>query len=196
MKLYGFSEYWYSLDEVLSLGGNYNYTVISGKSKHFCSQRWSAIQVGAAVRRKLYRKANDERLKSQCFKSAWITAVLHDGFHVDREHNNFQSASNIAGQEVQWALGAMIYHMRYFPLRNSASNQFISRHAYDSSLPSASALWILVLAMLTMCGLFTVVILKEDISVGMRRNRSFWTYMMINSNDTSSYSSLRSIRYG
>ncbi|VDM61344.1 unnamed protein product [Angiostrongylus costaricensis] len=127
----------------------------------------------AAARRKLYPKSNEDRLKSQCFKSAWITAILHDGFDVDREHNNFQSAFNIAGQEVQWALGAMIYHMRYFPLRNSATNLVITRHASDSSLP-----------------------FSFNIKVGMRRNRSIWSYMMMNPSDTSSFSSLRSVAYG
>ncbi|EPB73581.1 GDA1/CD39 family protein [Ancylostoma ceylanicum] len=89
MKIYGFSEYWYSLDEVLSLGGQYNHTLIAEKSKQYCSQRWSQIQ--ASARRKLYPKSNEDRLKSQCFKSAWITAILHDGFEVDREHNKFQT---------------------------------------------------------------------------------------------------------
>ncbi|KAE9419452.1 hypothetical protein Angca_002561, partial [Angiostrongylus cantonensis] len=184
IKLYGFSEYWYSLDEVLSLGGHYNHTVISEKSKHFCSQRWSAIQ--AAARRKLYPKSNEDRLKSQCFKSAWITAVLHDGFDVDRERNNFQSAFNIAGQEVQWALGAMIYHMRYFPLRNSATNLVVTRHPSDSSLPSPFVFWISVFAMFLLFGFFAVIIAKENIKVGMRRNRSIWSYMMMNSSDTAS----------
>ncbi|KAK6024211.1 GDA1/CD39 family protein, partial [Ostertagia ostertagi] len=146
MALYGFSEYWYSLEEVLSLGGRYNYSLIAEKSKQYCSQRWSAIQ----------------------------------------------SAFNIAGQEVQWALGAMIYHMRYFPLRNSASNLVVSRHPHDNSLPSSFTLWLLMGAMIVLVAAFAVVILKEDISTGMRRNRSIWSYMTLNSSDTTSLSSFRS----
>ncbi|KAE9418104.1 hypothetical protein Angca_002511, partial [Angiostrongylus cantonensis] len=149
----------------------------------------------AAARRKLYPKSNEDRLKSQCFKSAWITAVLHDGFDVDRERNNFQSAFNIAGQEVQWALGAMIYHMRYFPLRNSATNLVVTRHPSDSSLPSPFVFWISVFAMFLLFGFFAVIIAKENIKVGMRRNRSIWSYMMMNSSDTASFSSLRSVTF-
>ncbi|XGW21727.1 hypothetical protein V3C99_004584 [Haemonchus contortus] len=193
MALYGFSEYWYSLDEVLSLGGRYNYTLIAEKSKQFCSQRWSAIQ--SAARRKLYPKSNDDRLKSQCFKSAWIAAILHEGFDVDKEHNNFQTAFHIAGQEVQWALGAMIYHMRYFPLRNSESNLVTNKHPHDNSLPSSLSLWLLMGAMIVLVAAFALVILKEDISTGMRRNRSIWSYMMLNSSDSTSLSSFRSVGY-
>ncbi|VDL65431.1 unnamed protein product [Nippostrongylus brasiliensis] len=148
-------------------------------------------QAQAAFRRKLYPKSNEDRLKSQCFKSAWITSVLHDGFAVDRVHNKFQSAFNIAGQEVQWALGAMIYHMRYFPLRNSPDNLIVS----NSALPSSFTLWMLLFFMLALVVIFASVILKEDISSGLRRNRSVWGYMMLNQSDTSSLSSFRSVGY-
>ncbi|KHJ84386.1 hypothetical protein OESDEN_15902 [Oesophagostomum dentatum] len=195
MVLYGFSEYWYSLDDVLSLGGKYNHTLIAEKSKQFCSQRWSHIQ--AAVRRKLYPKADEDRLKSQCFKSAWITSILHDGFEVDRKNNKFQSAFTIAGQEVQWALGAMIYHMRYFPLRNSATNFVVNRRPHESSLPSSFTLWLLMLAMLALVAMFAFVTLREDFTSSLRRNRSVWSYMMLNNNpsDSTSMSSFRTVSY-
>lgn len=52
--------------------------------------------------------------------SKWV-----DGAGEQKRNFYFQSVSTIAGQEVQWALGAMIYHMRFFPLRDSARNLIV-----------------------------------------------------------------------
>uniref|UniRef100_A0A183C0I1 Nucleoside-diphosphatase mig-23 n=1 Tax=Globodera pallida TaxID=36090 RepID=A0A183C0I1_GLOPA len=130
VELYGFSEYWFSVDDVLSLGGKYEHDKFERKAKEFCGQSWAVIK--KKVKTQFYPKADSERLETQCFKSAWIHAVLHNGFHVDEVQHHFQSAFRINGQEVQWvkmlyfaiseisslakALGAIIYQMRYFPL--------------------------------------------------------------------------------
>lgn len=45
VELYGFSECWFSTEDVLSLGGQYNYTLLSTKARDFCKLRWSTIQV-------------------------------------------------------------------------------------------------------------------------------------------------------
>lgn len=73
-------------------------------SQCFCSIKYDQYSLQNQARRKLYAKANDDRLRSQCFKSAWVNAVLHGGFNVSKEHNTFRSAYNIAGQEVCYFL--------------------------------------------------------------------------------------------
>uniref|UniRef100_A0A914GX21 Uncharacterized protein n=1 Tax=Globodera rostochiensis TaxID=31243 RepID=A0A914GX21_GLORO len=102
------------VDDVLSLGGKYEHDKFERKAKEFCGQSWAVIK--KKVKTQFYPKADSERLETQCFKSAWIHAVLHNGFHVDEVQHHFQSAFRINGQEVQWALGAIIYQMRYLPL--------------------------------------------------------------------------------
>uniref|UniRef100_A0A1I8B4H1 Nucleoside-diphosphatase mig-23 n=1 Tax=Meloidogyne hapla TaxID=6305 RepID=A0A1I8B4H1_MELHA len=135
VELYGFSEYWFSVDDVLSLGGIYDHDIFEEKAKQFCKQTWREIK--KKVRAKQYPKADRDRIETQCFKSAWIHAILHNGFYVEEKRNNFQSAFKIKGQEVQWALGAMIYQMRDFPAKASGSielrlnnNQLLSNYTW------------------------------------------------------------------
>ncbi|VBB26457.1 unnamed protein product [Acanthocheilonema viteae] len=121
IELYGFSEYWFSLENVLSMGGQYDFSKTASKARQFCRMKWSTIRM--QYRNNVYPKADEARLRSQCFKSAWITAVLHEGFSVSKTHNRFRSAFDVNGQEAHWALGALLYHMRYFPLREIVSSK-------------------------------------------------------------------------
>ena len=56
-------------------------------------------------------------VRMQCFKSAWIATVLHEGFLFPAHYSHFTSTQLIRGQDVQWTLGALVYKTRYFPLR-------------------------------------------------------------------------------
>nr|CAD2123792.1 unnamed protein product [Meloidogyne enterolobii] len=135
-ELYGFSEYWFSVDDVLSLGGIYDHDIFEEKAKQFCRQTWREIK--KKVRAKQYPKADRDRIETQCFKSAWIHAILHNGFYVEEKRNHFQSAFKIKGQEVQWALGAMIYQMRDFPVKASGSMEL------RSSIQLSNYTWIIL----------------------------------------------------
>jgi len=53
----------------------------------------------------------------QCFKSAWMMAVLHDALGFPLNYHWLTSAHTVKGHEVHWSLGALLYKTKYFPLR-------------------------------------------------------------------------------
>ena len=127
----GVSEYWYSAHDILGLGGAYDYAEFERKSAEFCNSEWDDIKD-----RPEYVGQTQERLEMQCFKSAWLSNVLHEGFGLPRygekgasgskEQSNevlekaeesiknknwrppFQSINAIKDIQVTWTLGAML----------------------------------------------------------------------------------------
>ncbi|CAO4374798.1 unnamed protein product [Caenorhabditis nigoni] len=109
VPLYGFSEYWYTTSNFNS-GGEYHYKKFTDEVRKYCQKNWTDIQEG--FKRNEFPNAEFSRLGTNCFKAAWVTTVLHEGFNVDKTNHLFQSVLKIAGEEMQWALGAMLYHTR------------------------------------------------------------------------------------
>lgn len=109
VQLYGFSEYWYTTSNFGS-GGQYHYKQFTDEVRKYCQKNWNDIQEG--YKRKEFPDAEFARLETNCFKAAWVTTVLHEGFNIDKTNHLFQSVLKIAGEEMQWALGAMLYHSR------------------------------------------------------------------------------------
>ncbi|KAI7817516.1 nucleoside phosphatase GDA1/CD39, partial [Gamsiella multidivaricata] len=127
----GVSEYWYSSHDILGLGGAYDYAEFEQKSAEFCNSEWEDIKA-----RPDYQGQSQDRLEMQCFKSAWLSNVLHGGFGLPRfgekgaigseEQSNevlekaeesiknknwrppFQSINAIKDIQVTWTLGAML----------------------------------------------------------------------------------------
>ncbi|XP_053548515.1 ectonucleoside triphosphate diphosphohydrolase 7 isoform X2 [Bombina bombina] len=116
-EFYGFSEFYYCTDDVLRMGGIYSSRKFSKAAKDFCSMSWTTLK--ERFNNHLYSPHADvHRLTYQCFKSAWMYKVLHDGFHFPYDYPNLKTAYLVYDKEVQWTLGAMIYKTRFLPLRD------------------------------------------------------------------------------
>ncbi|KAK6166986.1 hypothetical protein SNE40_022172 [Patella caerulea] len=115
-KFYGFSEFWYSTEDVFGIGGPYQYSKLEHESKDFCKTSWSVLQ--ERYKKHLYPKADVDRFKTQCFKGAWLATVLHEGFQFPEDYKNLIAAQLINKKDVQWTLGALIYRTRFLPLRD------------------------------------------------------------------------------
>ncbi|XP_044292295.1 ectonucleoside triphosphate diphosphohydrolase 7 isoform X2 [Varanus komodoensis] len=116
-EFYGFSEFFYCTDDVLRLGGRYHRPTFAQAAQDYCSLSWSVLT--QRFRDKLYSSHADlHRVKYQCFKSAWMHQVLHEGFHFPRDYSGLRTAQLVYDREVQWTLGAILYKTRFLPLRD------------------------------------------------------------------------------
>ncbi|KAI9278682.1 nucleoside phosphatase family-domain-containing protein [Phascolomyces articulosus] len=146
-KFVGVSEYWYSSHDILGLGGVYDFTEYEKKATEYCQKDWKAI----ADEHKDMDSTDIQHHQMQCFKSAWIVNVLHEGIEIPRlvdpahgtipddqelleqsiesiESKNwsppFQSIDTINDIQVSWTLGAMVLHVaNQIPLVDSNDYQ-------------------------------------------------------------------------
>lgn len=128
----GISEYWYSTQELWSLGGVYDFVEFERHAAAYCSREWEEI------RREHPGDAQKDRLELQCFKAAWIVNILHEGIGVPRlavdaggagdrsaakvnetaqrkagekglaSKPSFQSLDSVGGVAISWTLGKMV----------------------------------------------------------------------------------------
>ncbi|XP_056005681.1 ectonucleoside triphosphate diphosphohydrolase 7-like [Ostrea edulis] len=123
-EFYAFSEFWYTMDDVFRLGGIYNSETFDHEAKKFCGTKWSTLQ--SWYDEKLYPRADENRFRFQCFKSAWMSTVLHKGLKFPHSYKMLRSVQLINHKEVQWTLGALLHRTRFLPLRGM--NRFETQH--------------------------------------------------------------------
>ncbi|CAO1636081.1 unnamed protein product [Parajaminaea phylloscopi] len=141
----GVSEYWFSSHDVFGLGGAYDYVSFQRAAEKFCARPWHELEKslhapgtpGAKNATSLPPQVDENRLRMQCFKSAWMVTVLHDGIGLPRviddhgkgdgkhhaEHlewkagqknlgspgdDVFQSVNEVEGTAVSWTLGQAV----------------------------------------------------------------------------------------
>ncbi|XP_050000366.1 ectonucleoside triphosphate diphosphohydrolase 7 isoform X1 [Alexandromys fortis] len=116
-EFYGFSEFFYCTEDVLRIGGRYHGPTFAKAAQDYCGMAWPVL--AQRFKNGLFSPHADEhRLKYQCFKSAWMYEVLHEGFHFPYDYPNLQTAQLVYDREVQWTLGAILYKTRFLPLRD------------------------------------------------------------------------------
>ena len=105
---YGFSEFWYSTEDIFRLGGHYVRDKVRKAGSDYCRTDWKMLM--SRFTRDLYPLADLARLQTQCFKSAWILTVLHDGLKFPTYFTNLHTSSyKVGGHSVAWTLGAILY---------------------------------------------------------------------------------------
>lgn len=126
----GVSEYWFSSNDIFQLGGVYDYVSFQKAAQEFCSKTWSDLASDFDRGTVFGTQVNQERLTLQCFKSAWMATVLHEGIGLPRiidsggkgdgkphaheaqgkadEKNLFQSVNDVNGLSVSWTLGKAV----------------------------------------------------------------------------------------
>lgn len=115
LEFYGLSEFWYSMHDLLRVGGDYSSAEFERAAKEFCETSWKTLL--SRFKKNLYPTADIYRLKSQCLKSSWVSLIIHDGFGFPSNFTNFHAVSYVGSQRVQWPLGAILHHTRFLPLR-------------------------------------------------------------------------------
>ncbi|XP_007426072.1 ectonucleoside triphosphate diphosphohydrolase 4 isoform X1 [Python bivittatus] len=127
-EFYGFSEFYYCTEDVLRMGGDYNAAQFLKAAKEYCATKWSVLR--ERFDRGLYASHADlHRLKYQCFKSAWMYEVFHNGFGFPVSYSNLKTALQVYDKEVQWTLGAILYRTRFLPLRDIQQENFRGNHS-------------------------------------------------------------------
>lgn len=129
-EFYGFAEFWYSSNDVFRIGGKYRHKRIDTAAADFCKTPWSIHRRHYSMG--LYPKADAHRFKYQCFKSAWMTTVLHKGLRFPSGFKGLKTAQLINGKEVQWSLGALLYRTRFLPLRDMKAEDVMSTKVKQS----------------------------------------------------------------
>jgi ectonucleoside triphosphate diphosphohydrolase 4 len=120
MHLFGLSEVWYTMNDVLHLTQeDYNEELFDTEMHGWCAQVFN----GAKTKHDggFWPGADEDRFGRQCFKAAYMSVFLHQGIglvsdvDVDGPENNdiqidtdFTAADSVDGVDVEWSMGAAL----------------------------------------------------------------------------------------
>eukprot|EP00051_Salpingoeca_urceolata_P017509 m.239027 g.239027 ORF g.239027 m.239027 type:complete len:171 (-) comp18975_c0_seq3:65-577(-) len=124
------------MQDVFQMAGQYHFEAFKRTARSFCRRNWD--QLFDEFKAGKYPLAGENRFRTQCFKSAWMAAMLHTGHHFSTGQK-LTSVKMINGVEVGWTLGAVL-----FLVRNETGNTHQScpgENDKDHDLWSWTPLW-------------------------------------------------------
>lgn len=112
-EFFGFSEFYYTSADCLGIAGRWNLDLFQKESAAYCATNWEQLKINLAQGK---YKADENRLRQQCFKSAWVPVSysldvrlpepLTDGAASRLQlSKTWQKADHIA--EYRWHRGPM-----------------------------------------------------------------------------------------
>jgi hypothetical protein len=117
-QFFGFSEYWFLTRDVIRMDPrDFNGNMFEKVSKNLCDFQTSKLHWNDIVQQyhnnQFPDSANEQRIRQQCFKGAWMSTMLHQGHGLPQndKKNLISPMASIEGSEVQWSLGAVILKM-------------------------------------------------------------------------------------
>lgn len=199
----GVSEYWYSSAQAFGLGGEWNYAKFEEHAKRWCSRDWNDIereirtrfQTATGVSSDTMDKEIAQELahvEMQCFKSAWVANVLHEGLGMPRmvdiqedpslkneairKKPLFQSVDTVGDMAISWTLGKVIleasrdvpdrpppkHHTPPHPTPHAPTSEPVPR------VPVTSSSFNSTLVFLYLCALIVVIVLAWKIRRSLR----------------------------
>jgi Golgi nucleoside diphosphatase len=69
-EFFGFSEFYYTSEDTLKIAGVWDKEKFVEKASEYCATEWDQLEKNWKAG--MY-KADENRLKNQCFKSAWVS---------------------------------------------------------------------------------------------------------------------------
>lgn len=114
-QFFGFSEYWFLTRDVLRIEPHdFTGDLFEQMSMELCDaqtgkQHWQEV-LNKFNDGRFPDSANEQRIRQQCFKGAWMSTMLHQGHGIpqSKKKNLITPVSSIEGAEVQWSLGAVL----------------------------------------------------------------------------------------
>ncbi|KCV72606.1 hypothetical protein H696_00190 [Fonticula alba] len=118
MSFVAVSEFWYTMYDVFGLSGAYDAGTLFQHTRAYCARHHQDVMADHEAG--VFPRADRMRIETECFKSAWVMSLLHDGYGFGRGN-----AGPGAGADWPWAEASGAH---------SPANSPLARQHTDSSV--------------------------------------------------------------